>query len=78
MHKSYFDAWRSHNIPLNPNEIILRHYLEEDNEINKSTGFNYIHASSDKNQFHIRRGNVLTTWGISKQEMLAKLEVYEK
>jgi len=78
MHKSYFDAWRGHDLPSNPNEIILRHYLKEDNEINKTTSFNYTHELSDKSLFHIRRGNVLTTWVTSKQEMLAKLAEYEK
>ena len=75
MHKSYFDAWTGHNLPLNPNEIILRHYLKEENE---TTSFNYTYKLSDKSQFHIRRGIVLTTWATSKQEMLSKLEEYEK
>ncbi|XP_065901817.1 collagen alpha-1(III) chain-like isoform X2 [Dysidea avara] len=75
MHKSYFDAWRGQNHPLKPNEIILRHYLEEDNE---TSSFNYTHALADKSQFHIRRGTILTAWATNKEEMLSKLEEYEK
>ena len=78
MHKSYFDAWRGRDHPPNTNQIFLRHYLEENIDVNKISSFNYSHAYADNNQFHIRRGNVLTTWATTKDEMLAKLEEYEK
>ena len=78
MYKSYFDAWRGNDHPPNKNQIILRHYLEEDRDVDKINSFNYTHAYADKNQFHIRRGNVLTTWATTKEEMFAKLEEYEK
>jgi len=78
MHESYFDAWRGHNLPLNPNEIILRHYLEEDNQINSTNSYIYTDTYSDISQFHIRRGSVLTAWAINREEILAKLEEYEK
>jgi len=78
VHKSYFESWSGRIQPLKPYEIVLRHYLPDDVDLNHNNSYNLTAKRADRNQFQIRRGTSLTAWANNTDEILAKLEEYEK
>ena len=77
VHKSYFDSWSGSIQPLKPYEIVLRHYLPDDVELYQNS-YNLTAKRADKHQFQIRRGSSLTAWANNKDEILDKLEEYDR
>ena len=78
VHKSYFDSWRGSIQPQNPYEILLRHYLPDDVQLNGNNSYTLAAERTDHSQFQIRRGTSLTTWANSTEEIITKLEEYKK
>ncbi|XP_065902003.1 collagen alpha-1(III) chain-like isoform X5 [Dysidea avara] len=77
VHVSYFNAWRGHLQPHKPYEIIIRHYLPDDFQLNTNNSYNLTDKRFDKSQFQIRRGTSLIAWANSQENILTKLEEYE-
>ena len=79
--QGYFDAWRGNQQQYSSGGYIVRHYVYEDNDessLNTITLRNFTEGVFDKNQFSIRRGPVLSVFGMNRKEIVAKLEEYEK
>ena len=79
INQAYFDAWRGHH-QQNPKALILRHYVYEDENESSVNRINFRNFTEKENdiQFSIRRGSVLSVFGMNRKEIAAKLEEYEK
>ena len=77
VHKSYFNAWCGRLQPQKASEIILRHYLP-DNQLDSTNSYNLAAKRTDKSQFCIKRGTSLTPWADSRETILAKRKEYEE
>ena len=80
--QGYFDAWRGNQQQYSAGGFILRHYVYEDNDESSLNTIislhNFTEGVFDKSQFNIRRGPVLSVFGMNRKEIVAKLEEYEK
>ena len=80
INQGYFDAWRGY-YQQNSDRFILRQYVYEDSQEKSSNTIslhNFTEGAFDKSQFGIRRGSVLSVWAMSRKEIIAKLDEYEK
>ena len=80
INQGYFDAWRGHH-QQNSGGFILRQYVYEDNPEKSSNTIslcNFTEGVFNNSQFSIRRGSVLSVWTMSRKEIIAKLDEYEK
>ena len=78
--QGYFDAWRGY-YQQSSNGFILRRYVQEDENESPTSMISlrdYTEGTFDKNEFRIRRGAVLSVFGMNRKDIAAKLEEYEK
>lgn len=79
--QGYFDAWRGNQQQYSAGAFTLRHYVNEENDessLNTISLRNFTKGVFDRSQFNIRRGPVLSVFGMNRKEIVAKLEEYEK
>ena len=79
--QGYFDAWRGNQQQDSPGGFILRQYVHKENDessLNTISLHNFTEGVFDKSQFSIRRGPVLSVFGMNRKEIVAKLKEYKK